>query len=148
DQCNTDTAVKVAEKIINVLGKPFQFDEYHMTITASIGIAIYPETSEIASDLLKYADIAMYLSKKTGKNKCTVFSKNLHDKENQRNEILKKDIELAALKRELYIDYQPQIDLSDNTIVGIEALLRWSHPTLGLILPTEFIPIAEQTGCI
>ncbi|HGE7391418.1 TPA: putative bifunctional diguanylate cyclase/phosphodiesterase [Legionella pneumophila] len=148
DQCNTDTAVKVAEKIINVLGKPFQFDEYHMTITASIGIAIYPETSEIASDLLKYADIAMYQSKKTGKNKCTVFSKNLHYKENQRNEILKKDIELAALKRELYIDYQPQIDLSDNTIVGIEALLRWSHPTLGLILPTEFIPIAEQTGCI
>lgn len=63
DQCNTDTAVKVAEKIINVLGKPFQFDEYHMTITASIGIAIYPETSEIASDLLKYADIAMYQSK-------------------------------------------------------------------------------------
>ncbi|HAT8250405.1 TPA: EAL domain-containing protein [Legionella pneumophila] len=148
DQCNTDTAVKVAEKIINVLDKPFQFDEYHMTITASIGIAIYPETSEIASDLLKYADIAMYQSKKTGKNKCTVFSKNLHYKENQRNEILKKDIELAALKRELYIDYQPQIDLSDNTIVGIEALLRWSHPTLGLILPTEFIPIAEQTGCI
>ncbi|HAT8179913.1 TPA: EAL domain-containing protein [Legionella pneumophila] len=148
DESNTDTAVKVAEKIINLLAKPFQFDEHHMTITASVGIAVYPETGEIASDLLKHADIAMYQSKKTGKNKFTVFSKNSHYKQNQRNQIIRREIELAALKKELYIDYQPQIDLSNNRVIGIEALLRWSHPTLGLILPNEFIPIAEQTGCI
>lgn len=148
NQSNTATAVMVAEKIISVLARRFQFGEYNMTVTASIGIALYPDSGVSTSDLLKHADIAMYQAKKAGKNSYAVFSKLLHFVQDKRNEILRKDIKLAPAKDQLYVEYQPQIELTTNRIIGFEALLRWIHPLEGLILPSEFIPIAEQTGCI
>lgn len=148
NQTNTHSAIQVAEKIISILSKNFKFGEYHLKITASIGIAVYPEAGLTPSYLLKNTDIAMYQAKKEGKNHYTVFSKSLHFLQDKRNEIIRRDLKLAALKNQLYIDYQPQFDINSNKIIGIEALLRWLHPTQGLIVPDEFISLAEQTGAI
>lgn len=148
DKTNIETTIMVTEKMIRILSLPFQFGEYQMTITASIGVALYPEEGVHTGDLLKHSDIAMYHAKKTGKNSYTVFSKTLHSVQDKRNEVIRKELKFAASKNELYIDYQPQIDLTTNKIIGLEALLRWKHPTQGLILPLEFISEAEKTGCI
>lgn len=141
-------ATMVAEKLISVLARAFQFGEYHMKITASIGITFYPDTGNNSSDLMKHADIAMYQAKKEGKNSYAIFSKSLHYVQDKRNEIIRKELKLAAARNELYVEYQPQVDIISNKIIGIEALLRWEHPDQGLVLPSEFIPVAEQTGCI
>ncbi|CAM2883575.1 EAL domain-containing protein [Legionella worsleiensis] len=138
----------IAEKIITVLSRSFQFGEYQMNISASIGIALYPDSGETTSDLLKNADLAMYQAKKTGKNSYAVFSPSLHFIQDQRNTIIKKELKLAVAKNQLFIEYQPQVNIHTNKIIGFEALLRWEHPQEGVILPGEFIPIAEQTGCI
>ncbi len=145
---NTNTAQLIAEKIINVLSRMFQFGDYQMKISASIGIALYTGNGQTTSDLLQHADLAMYQAKKSGKNNYAVFSKSLHYVQDKRNENIRKELKLAVAKKELYIEYQPQIDIISNKIIGIEALLRWQHPNEGLILPGEFIPLAEKTGCI
>ncbi|KTD65052.1 EAL domain-containing protein [Legionella shakespearei] len=148
NKSDTNAAVMVAEKLINVLARTFQFGEYTMRISASVGIALYPETGNSTSDLLKHADIAMYQAKKAGKNSYAVFSKSVHYIQDKRNETIRKELKFAAAKNELFIEYQPQIDIISNKIIGFEALLRWLHPQEGLILPNEFISVAEQTGCI
>lgn len=145
-QC--DEAILVAEKMVNVLARPYQFGEYQIKITASIGIAVYPSSGKTANDLLKNADYAMYEAKKSGKNNHVVFSTSLHTGQNKREEILRKEIKSASEKNELYLVYQPQIDIHSNQIAGVEAMLRWQHPQHGLIMPNEFIPLAEQTGGI
>jgi|GEM_PF-3419736 len=148
NKSNANSTAMVAEKMISVLSRAFQFGEYHMKITASIGIAFYPRDGLTIGDLLKHSDIAMYQAKREGKNNYTVFSKTLHFIQDKRNEVIRRELKLAAIKNELYIDYQPIIDLHSNKIIGLEALLRWVHPEQGLILPNEFINIAEQTGSI
>ena len=148
NKSNVNSAIIVAEKIIKVLARPFHFGENKMEITASIGIACYPETGLTASELLKNADIAMYEAKKAGKNNFAVFSNSSHYVQNKRNETIKKDLKLAVAKNELFIEYQPQIDINFNKIIGFEALIRWHHLDHGLVLPNEFVPMAEQTGCI
>lgn len=145
---NTSSTVMVAEKMISVLARSFQFGEYRMKITASIGIAFYPKDGLTISELLKHSDIAMYQSKKDGKNNYTIFSKYLHIMQDKRNEVIRKELKQAASKNELYVDYQPIFEVGTKKIVGLEALLRWVHPKQGLILPNEFISIAEQTGSI
>ncbi|WP_298627650.1 EAL domain-containing protein [uncultured Legionella sp.] len=145
---NTNIAQLIAEKIIRVLSKSFQFGDYQLKISASIGIAIYSEEKQAASDLMHHADLAMYQAKKSGKNNFALFSKSLHYAKDKRDEVIRKELKLAVAKNELYIDYQPQIDIISNKIIGIEALLRWEHPQEGLIFPGEFIPLAEKTGCI
>lgn len=148
NKSDTNAAIMVAEKLINVLARTFQFGEYTMRISASVGIALYPETGTSTSDLLKHADIAMYQAKKAGKNNYAVFSKSVHYVQDKRNEIIRKELKFAAAKNELFVEYQPEIDIISNQIIGFEALLRWQHPLEGLILPNEFISVAEQTGCI
>lgn len=148
NKSNTNSAIMVAEKMISVLARSFQFGEYRMKITASIGIALYPKDGITISDLLKHSDLAMYQAKKEGKNNFAVFSKSLHFIQDRRNEVIRKELKQAASRNELYVDYQPIFDLSTNEIIGLEALLRWIHPDQGLILPNEFLTIAEQTGSI
>jgi diguanylate cyclase (GGDEF)-like protein/PAS domain S-box-containing protein len=143
----SNIAQLIAKKIISVLSRTFQFGDYQMKISASIGIAISGD-EQTTSDLLQHADLAMYQAKKAGKNNFAVFSDSIHYIQDKRNEIIRKDLKLAVSKNELYIEYQPQIDIISNKIIGFEALLRWNHPGEGLILPGEFIPLAEKTGCI
>jgi diguanylate cyclase (GGDEF)-like protein len=145
---NVTNANKVAQKMLHLLSQTFHFGESQMHVTASLGIALYPHTGLTSSDLLKYADIAMYAAKNSGKNTFSVFSSSTHYEQNRRNEFIKRDLKFAADKKQLFIQYQPQIDIIDHKITGFEAFLRWHHPKLGLLLPCEFIPLAEQTGCI
>lgn len=148
NKSDNSSATMITKKMVNILARPFQFGEHQITITASIGVALYPDVGLSTAELLKHADIAMYHAKKTGKNSYFVFSKSLNNVQDKRNEVIRDELKLAASRNELYIDYQPQIDLHTNKIIGLEALLRWLHPGQGLILPLEFIPEAEKTGCI
>lgn len=145
---NSEAATKVAEKVISVLSRFFHFGEYQIKLSASIGISSYPADGVTTSELLKNADIAMNQAKKAGRNTYAQFTQTWSHIKDQRNEKLRDDLKLAAARNELYVDYQPQIELATNKIVGIEAFLRWTHPELGLILPNEFINIAEQSGSI
>ncbi|KTC99531.1 EAL domain-containing protein [Legionella erythra] len=139
---------KVAAKINNALSTPFEIGEYHLETGCSIGICYYPTGGQTASELLRNADTAMYRAKKNGKNQYTIYSNETYNEINSRLILLKRDLRQAITKNEFYIDYQPLFDLSTNDIVSYEAFIRWRHPKKGLISPSEFIPLAEQTGCI
>ncbi|MBD8532822.1 MULTISPECIES: EAL domain-containing protein [unclassified Massilia] len=142
-----DDAGLVAAKIIDSLQQPFQLDEHTAHISASIGIAVYPAHGESLDELLRNADTAMYQVKGEGKNGFAFF-----DQSSQ--ELLERRIAFGhSLRRalandELEMYYQPQVDSTDNRIVGVEALIRWNHPTRGLILPAEFLPYAEENDLV
>ena len=137
----------VAEKIIKSFTEPYILNNQDYFVTTSIGIAIYPMDGENAEELIKNADIAMYNAKGKGKNKyicCTPGIKNIVvEKMKMTNSLYRA---LGRNQFELY--YQPQVNCNTNEIVGLEALIRWNHPELGMVSPVEFIPIAEQTGLI
>jgi diguanylate cyclase (GGDEF)-like protein/PAS domain S-box-containing protein len=142
-----DDAGLVAAKIIDSLQQPFQLDEHTAHISASIGIAVYPAHGESLDELLRNADTAMYQVKGEGKNGFAFF-----DQSSQ--ELLERRIAFGhSLRRalandELEMYYQPQVDSTDDRIVGVEALIRWNHPTRGLILPAEFLPYAEENDLV
>lgn len=148
NNATAETASVIAENIHRALIKPFEFGGYQVEISCSIGIAISPENDIMPMELLKHADIAMYEAKKAGKNRTFVFSNAIHRLAYQRDLIIRKDLKYAMGRNEFYLEYQPQFDLKNDSIVGFEALLRWHHPDKGIILPNEFIPLAEQSGLI
>lgn len=137
----------VANNILDQLKLPIQIDDHLLNITASIGIAIFPEDGKNSNTLMKHADSAMYLAKDSGKNNFQYYTDELSKKSKK-----KLDIDMAmqdALTNgEFYLHFQPQYDLSTKIIKGVEALIRWNNPKLGFIPPNEFIPIAEDTGRI
>ncbi|KTD47127.1 GGDEF domain-containing sensory box protein [Legionella rubrilucens] len=139
---------KIAGKINQALSTPFEIGEYHLETGCSIGICYYPTGGQTANELLRNADTAMYRAKKNGKNQYTIFSNATYNEINSRLILLKRDLRQSIAKNEFYIDYQPMFDLKTNEIVSYEAFIRWRHPKKGLISPSEFIPLAEQTGCI
>ncbi|MBA2709564.1 MAG: EAL domain-containing protein [Tatlockia sp.] len=145
---NCDEIELVADKINKALATPFELGDYQVETSCSIGISFYPQNGTTNSDLLKHADIAMYQAKKNGSNQYALFSNSKLLTQSKRRTVIKKDLKQPCLARQLYLDYQPQFDLSSAKIVGFEAFLRWRHPTQGLISPAEFIPLAEQTGSI
>ncbi|MCH6560611.1 EAL domain-containing protein [candidate division KSB1 bacterium] len=140
-------AIKVAHKILESISQPFQAEEYDLFVTTSIGICLYPSDATDVEDLLKNADTAMYRAKKDGKNsfRCYDPSMNVNYLEHvTRVNSLKKAIE----GDELEAFYQPQVNLNTKKIAGVEAFVRWRHPNLGLIPPSQFMPLAEETGLI
>ncbi|BCG65137.1 MAG: diguanylate cyclase [Methyloprofundus sp.] len=141
-----DAAI-VAEKILESLGEPFNVNGQTIHIGASIGIASYPEDGEDFSCMLKNADLAMYEVKEKGKNAYAFFSAGLTIYVKQRME-LDKDLRHALINEELYLQYQPIIDLSNNAICGVEALLRWHHPKYSNVATEEIISIAEDSDLI
>lgn len=136
-----------ANKILEILQEPVFVEGHTLHITPSIGIAIYPEAGEDAESLLKHADMAMYNSKNNGKNSFSVYNEEMSHKIRRRLR-LEKDLYQALQFNELFLLYQPQIDIKKRRVIGMEALLRWKHPQLGMISPNEFIPIAEDTNLI
>lgn len=144
----TEATKAVAEKIISVLSRIYKFGDSQIKITASVGIAMFPDGGISLNTLMKNADVAMYQAKKLGKNSYMVFSPSLQTIQERRDETLRTDIKTAVPNEELILVYQPQIDIINQNIVGIESYLHWEHPHEGLILPGEFIRLAEQTGCI
>lgn len=141
-------AAIVAKKIIDTVSSPFVIGEHEMHISASIGIVICPENGLDCSILLKRADIAMYEAKANGKNQYHSYKEDTINHKTESRLMLDKDLRHAIEKGELLLYYQPVINLSTNTIVGVEALLRWKHNTMGIISPVDFIPIAEENGMI
>lgn len=140
-------AILVAEEIIKAFEKPFAVDGYEFYITASIGIAFYPQDGRNVEMLMKNADIALYRMKDDGKNNYTIFKPTPNSSGIERL-TLENSIRKGIRQEEFVLYYQPQINTLTGEIIGTEALVRWNHPTLGLIPPAKFIPIAEESGLI
>ncbi|MCW8883905.1 MAG: EAL domain-containing protein [Motiliproteus sp.] len=140
-------ASPVAEKILDLFKVPFTVDGRDLTITASIGIAVYPEDGESENELLQKADSAMYHSKELGRNAYSYFTSEMNASVARRFAI-EEQMHAALDKGEFAVFYQPKVRLSDSAVVGAEALLRWENGTLGRVMPDEFIAISEQTGFI
>ncbi len=134
-------------KILGRLEEPFNINNQNIFITASIGITVYPNDSRRIEDLLMFADQAMYEAKRLGKNRYQFFTASMQESSINRHNITN-DLRTALANNEFVVFYQPIVDLNNDTITKAEALIRWFHPTKGIILPEEFIPIAEDTGMI
>ena len=137
----------IAEKCTNALSNPFVFEDRKFFIGVSIGISICPDDAVNANTLLVNADMAMYEAKLHGKNNYQFFSSEINDVYSRKYQ-LQTDLRLAIKRNELELFYQPQVCARNESLVGVEALMRWNHPEKGLISPDEFIPIAEETGLI
>jgi diguanylate cyclase (GGDEF)-like protein/PAS domain S-box-containing protein len=140
-------ACSIAERIRTVLCAPFSIAGTEVFIGSSIGIATAVDGHETPEELLRNADVAMYMSKSNGRDRVTVFENQMHDVLIKRIR-LESDLRSAVENREFEIYYQPILDLGSEQTVGMEALLRWNHPEHGLILPRDFIPLADETGLI
>ncbi len=140
-------AAETAQKLLTAVAQPLQVEgqEYHLT--ASIGISAFPGDGENAQTILKHSDIAMYRAKEHGKNNFQFYSAqmNLHSFERL---VLERFLRHALEQDEFEVYYQPKIDLVTGCVTGMEALLRWMHPSMGMISPNKFIPLAEETGLI
>ena len=142
-----DDASKLAKKITRTLKQPFIVDGHELYVSASIGIALYPQDGNNIDNLIKHADVAMYHVKGQGKNGYQFYSNEMNVPYVEKLS-LDTGIHRALDSNEFNLVYQPQINLRTGEIVGVEALLRWTHPEHGLISPAEFIPFAEESGLI
>ena len=142
-----EEAITIASKILQSLRPSFVIAKRPLTVTASIGISIYPKDGHTTDELLRNADLAMYHSKEAGTNQFQFYTNDLNQ---QSLEYLEKTEELrSALKNEeFFLCYHPQVSLVTGEVIAAEALVRWNHPQKGLVLPLDFIPLAEETGLI
>lgn len=147
DLTKTEDVVQVVEKIIENLQKPFYVNHRELTTSASVGISIFPDDAENFDSLRKNADIAMYRAKDAGRNIYRFFDDDMNaDASNYM--AFRNGLRHAIERQELVLHYQPQLDLHTGEIVGVEALIRWNHPEMGIVSPAKFIPIAEESGLI
>jgi len=137
----------VAKKILKAVAKPFHLSGQELRVTVSIGISAFPLDGEDEQTLLKNADIAMYHAKEGGKNNFCFYSEELNADSLERM-ALESSLRLALERDEFLLHYQEKHDLRSGEVTGAEALLRWQHPTLGLVQPLQFLPLAEETGLI
>lgn len=142
-----DDLGRVASKILGRFDERFLLAGKDVFVSCSIGIAVYPDDSIDAQDLMKFADSAMYFAKRSGRNNFRFYSRDLTSSANARLN-LESDLRRAIERNELELHYQPKVALQDGRVVGSEALLRWYRGTLGLVPPGEFIQVAEDTGLI
>lgn len=138
---------RISEKIHQALAEPFSIEGHILNVTSSIGIAFINNKEEMANDLLKHADAAMYHAKKEGKNTTRYYQLNMDEWIKQRL-FLEGELRNAVHNGELELYYQPVIQIESRKIIGAEALLRWNHPKLGLVMPDDMISIAEESGLI
>ena len=142
-----DDAVVVAERIIAAVAEPFLIDAAELQVSASLGIALYPDDGATERELMAHADAAMYHTKDGGRNGYTFFTPSMQVSANRQLRLLQ-DLRRAADRGELRLHYQPKFVAAGTPAVGAEALLRWQHPELGMLAPDVFIPIAERSGLI
>lgn len=144
---NPQDATIVAKRIFNTLKQPILISEYQLYCHLSMGIAIYPQDGESPEILLRNADIALYRSKDSGRNQYQYYNPSMNQR---KTELLQIETNLyqAIRANQLHLHYQPQVNISTGKITGMEALIRWQHPDLGMVSPAQFIPIAEETGFI
>lgn len=138
---------KVASKLLDAIGKPFIVESVELFVTGSIGISMYPADGETPHVLLKHADTAMYQAKEDGGNIFRFYSADMSTRAIQRMQ-LETSLRRALSRQEFVLYYQPLIDAQSGDIAGVEALLRWRHPLLGIVPPNDFVPVLEDTGLI
>lgn len=144
---HAEDAALSAQKMLEALALPHHIDGQDLHINVSIGISIYPADGQDAETLLKSADTAMYHAKENGRNNYKFFKQDMNDRAVKRQTI-EANLRQALERQEFILHYQPKINLQSGGIVGVEALIRWQHPTQGLLLPDQFIAIAEDCGLI
>lgn len=137
----------LAKRILTTISEPYLFNQHKFITTASIGISLYPDHATEIASLTKYADIAMYQSKQQGKNTFRFYTAEMETALSAKLR-LEMDLYEAMNRDELFLHYQPIVQTKTGKLSGVECLLRWEHHQLGLISPSEFIPIAEETGLI
>jgi diguanylate cyclase (GGDEF)-like protein len=142
-----EAAAALAARIVEALSVPFELGDHHVVIGASVGVAIAPDDGDNADQLLKNADMALYRAKEEGRARFHFFEPEM-DVKAQARRSLELDLRSAVAAGEFDVFYQPVVNLAENRITGFEALLRWNHPTRGKVPPSEFIPLAEETGLI
>ena len=142
-----EDAMLIAEKIISTIREPIFIDGYDLFVTASIGISIYPDDTEDLEELIKNSDLALYHAKEKERNNFQFYSEKMNLTTVEHFQI-ENDLRKAIEGNQFYLEYQPLIDLRSHSVYGVEALLRWKHPELGLISPEKFISIAEETNMI
>lgn len=142
-----DFSTTVANRIINKMAQPFVIGKKEVHVTCSIGISIYPFNDDDADSLVKKSDAAMFFSKSHGRNNFHYYSPDMHQHGSQRYQ-LETDLTMAINESQFFLEFQPKVSLSDWTMHGMEALVRWKHPEKGIISPETFIPILEETGLI
>jgi len=137
----------ISDKILTTLSKAITINSHQLYVSSSIGISIYPDDGESAQNLLKFADSAMYKAKDEGRNNYQYYNAMMTELAFERV-VMEASLREALVKEEFVVYYQPQVDGKTGTIMGTEALVRWQHPTMGLVAPAKFIPLAEATGLI
>ena len=142
-----EDASLLAQKIIEVLSKPIVINDNILYVSSSIGISLYPDDGASTQNLLKFADAAMYKAKDEGRNNFQYYDSVMTELAFERV-VMETSLREALKKREFLVYYQPQVDGKTNKLTGMEALVRWQHPTMGIVSPDKFIPLAESTGLI
>src|SRR5215208_3410554 len=147
DIASVGEAVQIAERIADILRPPFALEEQEVFATVSTGIALNSTAQEQPADLLRHADLAMYRAKHRGRARYEVFEPSMDAKAVERL-ILETGLRRARVREQFRVHYQPIVALDNDKVAGVEALVRWEHPQRGLLLPEEFLPVAEETGLI
>lgn len=144
---DAEAATLVVEKVLAVIGQPVSIEHYDLHITASIGVAMFPADGMDVDTLCKNADAAMYRVKQGGRHSYCFFTADMQEKAARKLQLVN-ELRHALARNQLTLHYQPQVSIQHGHIVGTEALLRWTHPDLGVVSPGEFIPAAEESGLI
>lgn len=142
-----DLSTQAIDRIRAAISEPLSFDGFTLNMTSSIGIAAFPADGDQPSMLIERADAAMYRAKESGRNVCQFYNAEIHARVQERA-LIESTLPPALSANELVLHYQPQVSLTDGKLVGAEALIRWQHPELGLLLPDRFIPLAEESVLI
>lgn len=144
---HTAGAADVARRLLDTFGQPFEVGGHELTITPSLGISVYPRDGQDLETLLKNADTAMYKAKEQGRNAFQFYDSAMNTATLERL-LMESNLRRALSQNEFVLHYQPLVSLESGLIIGVEALIRWQHPDLGLIMPDRFIHVAEETGLI
>jgi diguanylate cyclase (GGDEF)-like protein len=147
DLAESDEALAIAEKLLSILAHPYNLNGYQIYCTASIGVITSAQAQATADEFLRDADSAMYEAKAAGKGRYALFTKSMHESAEQRL-LMDSELRNAIANDELFLVYQPIVSLETGATTGFEALMRWNHPTRGLLMPVDFINVAEETGLI
>ena len=140
-------AMAMAQKLIRSVQRPVRHEDHELYVSASVGISLYPQDGQTADLLLQNADAAMYKAKHEGRSNFQFYTADMTELAFERV-LMETHLHRALEKEQFVVYYQPQVDLLTGKLIGLEALVRWQHPELGLLLPTRFIPLAEDTGLI